>query len=103
MRLKAHSSQIFPPYNLKKGVSVPDRAHGEVRVVRSLPVQSYHGGVSVVNEDVGAALNEGHRRARYHLHSHTVVTVHHTANNLNLKSRVGAANESNNSHLIVNI
>lgn len=57
--------------------------------MRSLPVQGYHGGVPVVNEDVGAALDEGHRRARYHLHPHTVVAVHHTANDLNLRSNDG--------------
>lgn len=66
-------------------VSVPDWVHGEVSVIRSLPVQGYHGGVPVGNEDVGAALDEGHRRARYHLHPHTVVTVHHTANDLSLQ------------------
>lgn len=51
-----------------------------------LPIQGYHGGVPVVNEDVGAALDGGDRGAWYHLHSHTVVTVHHVANDLNLQS-----------------
>lgn len=69
-----------------KGVSVPDWVHGEVRVVRSLPAQGYHGAVPVVYENVGAALDEGHRRARYDLHPHTVVTVHHTVDYLNLQS-----------------
>lgn len=67
-------------------MSVPDWVHGEVRVVGSAPVQGYCGGVPVVNEDVGATLDEGHRRAWYHLHSHTVVTVHHASNDLNLQS-----------------
>lgn len=46
----------------------------------------HHSGVPVVNEDVGAALDGGNRRAGYHLQSHTVVTVHHTVNDLNLQS-----------------
>lgn len=54
--------------------------------MRLLPIQRYHGGVPVVNEDVGAALDGSNRGARYHLHSHTVVTVHHVANDLNLQS-----------------
>lgn len=67
-------------------VSVPDWVHGEVWVVRSLPVQGDHGVVPVVDEDIGAAPDEGNRRARYHLHSHAVVTVHHTPADLNLQS-----------------
>lgn len=65
--------------------SVPDWAHGEVRVVRSPPVQHDRSGVPAPDEDVGAALDEGHRRAWYHLHSHAVVTVHHASNHLNLE------------------
>lgn len=66
--------------------SLPDWLHGEIRVVRSLPVQRYYSGVSVINEDIGAALNGNHRRAGYHLNSHAVVTVNHTADNLNLQN-----------------
>lgn len=71
---------------MHKIICVPDWVHGEVRVVRSLPIQGYHCGVPVLNEDVCATLDQGHRRAWYHLHSHAVVTVHHTADDLNLQS-----------------
>lgn len=85
LRLNAYLSGTLQPC-LHYTRSAPDWVHGEVWVVRSLPVQGYYGVVAVVNEDVGAALDEGNRRARYHLHSHTVVTVHHTARHLHLHS-----------------
>lgn len=73
------------PY-IHSSSSVPDWAHGEVWVVRSLTVQRDHSGVPVPDEHVGAALDEGHKRARHHLHSHAVVTVHHASNDLNLQA-----------------
>lgn len=63
--------------------SLPEWVHGEVWVIRFLPVQGRH---SVpAHEDVGAALDGDHRRARYHLHPHAVVTVHHAVRDLHLR------------------
>lgn len=65
---------------------LPEWVRGEVRVVRCLPIQGYYG-VPVVKEDVGATLDESHRRARHHLNLYAVVTVHHTADDLNLQEK----------------
>lgn len=56
----------------------------------------HHSGVPVVNEDIGAALDGGNRRAGYHLQSHTVVTVHHTVNDLNLQSNSSYLSQTTN-------
>lgn len=58
---------------------------GEVGVIGLLPIQRYQRSVLAVDEDVGATLDEGHGRAWHNLYSHSVVTVHHAANDLNLQ------------------
>lgn len=58
---------------------------GEVGVIGLPSVQRYQRSVLAVDEDVGAALDEGHGRAWHNLYSDGVVTVHHAANDLNLQ------------------
>ena len=64
---------------------LPERVQGVVRIIRRLPIQSYRFVALLVNEDVGATLDESHGRAAHHLNPHSVVTVHHTAGDLNLQ------------------
>lgn len=66
-------------------VSIPEWTLG-VRVIGSPPIQRDYAGLPVVDEDVGATLDEGHRRAGHHLHLHTVVTVDHAAYDLDLQT-----------------
>lgn len=73
---------LFNPEHLP---TLPEWARGEVWVVGLPPVQGRH---SVpAHEDVGAPLDGGNRRARYHLHPHAVVTVHHAVRDLHLPAQ----------------
>lgn len=66
-----------------QNISLPEWVHGEVGVVRFLPIQGRRS--LPAHEDVRAALDGGDRRARDHLHSHAVVTVHNAASHLHLR------------------
>lgn len=67
-------------------MDLPEWVHGKVGVIRFLPIQGHYNGVPCVNEDVGASLDQSHRRAWHHLNPYSVVTIHHTIDNLDLQS-----------------
>ena len=69
-----------------KGRSLPEWICGEVRVKGLLTVQGHHVCVPGVNEDVGPTMDGGQGRTWHHLHSNTIITVHHAADDLNLQS-----------------
>lgn len=75
-------SRFHPEHHPPPPPPPPERVHGEVWVVRFLSVQGDH--AVPAHEDVGAPLDGGHRRARYHPHPHAVVAVHHRVSHLHL-------------------
>lgn len=63
--------------------------HGVVGVIGELSVEGDNAAVSAAEEHVGASMDEGDQRTGHHLHTYTVVTVHHTAHDLDLHTTTG--------------
>lgn len=82
---KIHQKHSQPASGFDVDHNLPEGVQGEVRIKRCSSVQSDRLSAFLVDEDVGAASDEGHRRTRQHLKPDGVVTVHHAAEDLDLR------------------